>query len=416
MTPLSLPMLLCYGLFGLPLAMVALPIYVYLPQFYAERTGMPLAAIGLALLAARVVAACVDPLLGGWIARGRAGYPRFVALAIAPLLAGFVLLFHPPAVRGAAALGWFLATLSLAYLGFSLATIAHQSWGAALAYAPVQRARVTGVREGCGLLGVLLAAGVTGAAGYGALSVAFCVALLACAALLLAYGVRPAGLAVGSKISLAPSLPWRALAAPLREAPFRALFGVLLVNGVASAIPATLFLFFATDRLQLGPRAPLFLLLYFGAAAVSMPLWVTLAQRFGEARAWGGGMLASALVFVWAYALGPGDALAFGAICTLSGFMLGADLALPPALLAGVIAGAGHAGQREAAYFGLWNWGVQMTLALAAGVSLPLLAWLGYVPGQGAGLSALGAAYALLPCALKLMAAALLRRAPLNHV
>ena len=37
MTTLRLPQLLNYGLFGLPLAMVALPIYVYLPQFYAER-------------------------------------------------------------------------------------------------------------------------------------------------------------------------------------------------------------------------------------------------------------------------------------------------------------------------------------------------------------------------------------------
>jgi GPH family glycoside/pentoside/hexuronide:cation symporter len=440
MNHLSLRALLCYGLFGLPLAMVALPIYVYLPQFYAERTGMSLAAIGLALLAARILAAFVDPLMGSWIARAGAGYPRFVALAIAPLLAGFALLFHPPALSGMAALVWFLATLSLVYLGFSLATIAHQSWGAALTQAPAQRARVTGVREGCGLLGVLLAAGVTGAAGYGALSVTFAIALLSCAALLLAFAARPvragasarsaqhigatAGAASGPAAdpgtdALAP-LGWRALAAPLREAPFRALFGVLLVNGVASAIPATLFLFFATDRLQLGPRAPLFLLLYFGAAAVSMPLWVGLAQRFGEVRAWGGGMLASALIFVWAYALDPGAALAFGAICTLSGLMLGAELALPPALLAGVIGAAGHAGQREAAYFGLWNWGVQMTLALAAGVSLPLLGWLGYVPGQGAGVAAQGsgalaAAYALLPCALKLLAAALLYRAPLRH-
>ncbi|UUZ50514.1 hypothetical protein LP420_12130 [Massilia sp. B-10] len=32
-----MPMLLAYGGFGLPLAMVALPIYVYLPQFYAAR-------------------------------------------------------------------------------------------------------------------------------------------------------------------------------------------------------------------------------------------------------------------------------------------------------------------------------------------------------------------------------------------
>ena len=100
----------------------------------------------------------------------------------------------------------------------------------------------------------------------------------------------------------------------------------------------------------------------------------------------------------------------------LSGLAVGADLALPPALLAGVIGAAGHAGSREAAYFGVWNWGVQMTLALAAGIALPLLAWLGFVPGSGGATGALVAAYALLPCALKLVAAALLWRAPLRNL
>jgi len=89
---------------------------------------------------------------------------------------------------------------------------------------------------------------------------------------------------------------------------------------------------------------------------------------------------------------------------------------LPPALLAGLIGAAGHAGRYEAAYFGWWNWGVQMSLAFAAGLALPSLAWLGYVPGSSQGLPALSAAYALLPCALKLLAALLLWRTPLQDI
>jgi Na+/melibiose symporter-like transporter len=97
---------------------------------------------------------------------------------------------------------------------------------------------------------------------------------------------------------------------------------------------------------------------------------------------------------------------------------LGADLALPPALLAGVIAAAGHHGEREGAYFGLWSWMTKMNLALAAGIALPLIEWLGYTPGTSSegGLEALTVAYALLPCALKLVAALLLWRARLNDV
>jgi len=409
-SPLALPAVFSYGLFGLPLAMLALPIYIYVAPFYTQRTSLGLAQIGAVLLAARIAAAFIDPALGAWIARGARSYALCIALALPLLLLGFGALFHPPVMPEGATLAWFLASLLLVYAAYGLASIAHQSWGAALSQALDQRSRVTAVREGCGLVGVILAAGLTSVLGYEGLSLVFAVCLLACATVLLRYGPRPPPPVAPPNI-LATS--W---SVPFRQRAFRHLFAILLINGVAAAIPATLFLFFAGDYLRLGPYAGLFLIVYFCAAAASMPLWVALARRYGEARAWSASMLAAALVFVWAYGLDAGAMWGFGTICLLSGLALGADLALPPALLAGLIGAAGHAGRHEAAYFGWWNWGVQMSLALAAGIALPLLAWLGYVPGQGGGLPALSAAYALLPCILKVAAALLLWRAPLQHI
>jgi Na+/melibiose symporter-like transporter len=426
---MSLKAMLSYGLFGMPLAMLALPIYVYVPQFYAQRGGLTLALIGAALLAARTAAAFVDPLLGWWITRSGGAYPRFVAMALPLLLLGYGALFHPPALAEAAELAWFLGALMLVYLGFGMATIAHQSWGAALTQRPGERARLAAVREGCGLLGVMTAAAVPALAGYNALSITFAAILLIAAASLLFKAPRPAsarasaGNAANTAATIAsttsaamPVAPGLSeMLAPFRQRRFRWLFAVLLVNGVAASIPATLFLFFAEDRLRLGANAGLFLLLYFASAAASMAAWPAIAARVGEARAWMGSMLLTAAVFIWAYGLGAGDVVSYGVICALSGLALGADLALPPALLAATIAHAGDSGKREAAYVGAWNWGVQMTLALAAGVALPALEWLGYRPGMQQGLAALSLAYALLPCALKLLAAALLWRAPLHH-
>jgi glycoside/pentoside/hexuronide:cation symporter, GPH family len=99
-------------------------------------------------------------------------------------------------------------------------------------------------------------------------------------------------------------------------------------------------------------------------------------------------------------------------VCVASGIALGADLAVPGALLAGVIQRAGHAQQLEGAYFGWWNFATKLNLALAAGVALPLLALFGYTPGarDEAALAALTLAYCALPCALKLLAALLLWR------
>ena len=121
-------------------------------------------------------------------------------------------------------------------------------------------------------------------------------------------------------------------------------------------------------------------------------------------------MLLACATFIWAATLGPGDVRGFWLVCALSGLALGTDLALPSALLAGIIAQQGDQGQREGAYFGWWNLATKLNLALAAGLALPLLGWLGYVPGQQteSGLRALTWAYAVVPCAIKLAAAALL--------
>jgi len=192
---------------------------------------------------------------------------------------------------------------------------------------------------------------------------------------------------------------------------------VFVLSGMASAVPATLVLFFIQDRLNAPALEPLFLATYFVAAAASMPLWMRSVARRGLPRSWLAGMLLSVLVFVWAASLTSGDVAGFWWVCALSGLALGADLALPGALLAGIIAARGERGLREGAYFGWWNLAGKLNLALAAGLALPLLELLGYRPGNTSpeGLQALTLAYAVLPCALKLLAAAGLYLAFVRH-
>ena len=202
----------------------------------------------------------------------------------------------------------------------------------------------------------------------------------------------------------------QALLHPWRYAPFRRLMAVFVISGMASAVPATLVLFFIQDRLQAPALEPVFLATYFLAAALSMPLWTRAVGRWGLARSWLLGMLLSVVVFIWAATLRGGDVLGFGWVCALSGLALGADLALPGAMLAGLIAQRGDRGLREGAYFGWWNLASKLNLALAAGLALPMLDLLGYRPGSASpeGLWALTLAYAVLPCLLKLIAAGVL--------
>ncbi|MRD46347.1 MFS transporter [Caenimonas koreensis] len=395
-----------YGLLGLPLAFVALPLYVQLPNFYAREFGVSLAALGAVLLVVRLLDAVVDPWIGAWIdklfARSAQAVLATSAAAAVALAAGFAWLFFPPRLGASALLGWIAAGLVLTYAAYSILTVAHQSWGAMLGGDDSERSRVFAWREGLGLVGVLLASVLPVLAGLPVTTGVLCAALAA------GWWAWSRSARPQAQPQQRERVDWRT---PFRHAPFRQLLAVFLLNGIASAVPATLVLFFVQDRLQAPPsQEPLFLGSYFLCAALSIPLWVRLVTRIGLARTWLAGMALAVCVFIGASTLGQGDGAAFIAICALSGIALGTDLALPSALLASVIEKAGLRGSGEGIFFGWWNFATKLNLALAAGVALPVLGFAGYAPGVRTpeALTALTLAYCLLPCLLKCAAGALL--------
>ncbi len=398
---------LSYGLLGLPLAFVALPLYVILPNHYAREFGAPLALLGLVLLAARLVDAVLDPIIGRWcdrlFARSIAAVLGASAVAAVVLALGlWGLLFPPSSVREAGTtvlLSWAGLLMAITYTAYSVVAVAHQSWGARLGGNEAQRSRVVAWREGLSLLGVLIAAVLPATLGLGATVSTF--------AVLLTLGWW-AWSRSATPIALKATGPSQHLgASPLRQPAFLRLLAVFVINGTASAVPATLVLFFVQDRLQASRSVePAFLATYFLCAALSIPLWVRLVARIGLARTWLAGMALAVVVFIWAATLGAGDVVPFLIVCALSGIALGTDLTLPSAMLAGLIGQLGERGQREGAYFGWWSFATKLNLALAAGLALPLLALFGYEPGarDPAALQTLTIAYCLLPCALKLLA------------
>lgn len=393
-----------YGALGLPLAFLALPLYVVLPGHYAAHHGVPLATLGFVLLATRAVDAVADPFIGqaADAVFARSTRRAWWSAAVAALVvgAGFPALFFAPVSAGHLVL-WLSSALLLTYLAFSVLTVVHQAWGARLGGDAKQRSRVVAWREGCGLVGVLAASVLPAQFGMGVTS-AVLIATLVVGMALLAGAPR-----VESRGVPAQPIHW---ALPWRSGPFRGLLAVFMLNGIASAVPATLVLFFVRDRLQLANAQALFLGAYFAAAIVSVPMWVQVVRALGLARAWLCAMGLAVAAFAWVLALGAGDGAGFVAVCIASGVALGADLTIPGALLTGVVQRDGQGARAEGVYVGWWNSATKLNLGLAAGVGLPLLALAGYAPGQRdpQALRALTLAYVAVPCGLKLMAAALL--------
>jgi glycoside/pentoside/hexuronide:cation symporter, GPH family len=404
---------------------VALPLYVILPAHYGDELGVPLASLGLVLLGSRLLDALADPLIGLWadarLGRRGAGW-RGIALAAVVLTMGFWALFFPPVDGPSERLIWCAVTLTLTCWAYSACSITHQAWGTRLGGDAVARARWVAWREGLGLAGVLVANGLAVSQGPVAMAAALSLTL-ALAVWLLKRApqpdMRPLPASAPSRDSQGlAAQAWQAWIKPLRHGEFRRLLSLFLLNGIANAIPATLVLFFVRDVVQRPQWVGACLGAFFLAGALSIPLWVRMVRWVGPSTAWAMGMLGYVFTFGGVVLLGEGDVLAYGMVCLASGFMLGADLTLPGTLLAGVIQRHDEARpalpgdtqsplpSSEGIFTGWWQLATKLNLALAAGVALPALTWLGYTPGtrDPQALWHLTLVYGALPCVLKLMA------------
>ena len=419
---------LLYGLPGLALAMPTIPVFVFLPTLYAETVGLGLAAVGVALLAARLVDGITDPLVGWLSDRVATRWGRRKPwIALGGLLAApaLLMLFLPPEGAG---VGYLLGWSILLYVGWTLVNVPYTAWGAELSGDYNERARLTGWREGLMIVGILVAGAMPVLAtalglgeGTGLVMIAVAAIVLGTPAItLLLWRVPEVPLAAGRPRP--PASLWRQARDVLGNRPFLRLLAAWVLNGMAGGLPAALFPLYLQHGLGVdeGTRDAL-ILAYFLAAVVAIPGWLWLARRWSKHRAWAAAMALACVSFIWVPLLGPGDVAPFLVICLLTGAALGADLSLPPAMQADVIdLDALRTGRRrEGVFFALWGMGTKGALALAVGLAFPVLGWVGFdaraESNDAAALATLAGLYAVAPVVLKLGVLALVWNHPLTR-
>ena len=403
----------CYSALAVPIAFAGFPLYVLAQDYYATIHAMPLGLLGALLLGLRFFDATLDPLIGLVSDRFRSVTHGGMVVSSLLLCAAITGLFCLTPVAPAT---WFVLCMALAVMAYSFLTINLNTLGGLWCDDPDAQTKITTVREACGLLGLVVAVSlptlfkhyVSGPPAY----LYYCLSL--CGVMVVAWlffwpwlaqYARPVLLHQRPSFSLRFSLhvisgtTWR----------FLTVYGLAML---ASAIPAILVLFFVRDLLGAENLAGVFLLVYFLSGAAAMPLWTLISTRYGKYRGWLFSMLLAVVNFVWAFFLQAGDVWQYGVICALSGLALGADIALPPAILADLI----HRSQTEehaALQYSLLALFSKLGLALASALVLPVLGMVGFVPmsvNSQPALLFLSTAYAFIPCLLKLGAAALLAR------
>jgi Na+/melibiose symporter-like transporter len=448
--------LVAYSTNQLPLNMAALPVVLNVSHFYGEVLKVPLGIMGLIFIAARVIDAVQDPVIGlisdKFTHRGPRGRLTFVALMLPLMIGGFYMLFHPPEAlfTEATLLAlWLFVALFIVHLGYAGVSISYHAHGAELTDDYNERTRVTVGREVFGLMGMTLAVVLptilTGPSmfgehqGYVYMGLIFIPVALAFALPTLLWSppsVHPPVVRENPEIhvryfrnwlvSLAPMLarPTRNMEtslslktlvpffAPMKNRLFRRLLLVFIINGSALGVAVSVMLFYVEHVLKGNKtQAGIILLVYFGAAALSVPMWLLLSRRYTKTVAWFFAMVMTVVAMSLAVFLGAGDFALFLPIAIVTGLGIGADYGLPPSVLADIInAPEGKDTQGDTgAYFGLWALSTKLATAIGAAGSLPVAALLGFNPSRGQYSStALIFVYIALPVAIKIVAALLI--------
>lgn len=389
-------MLWRYALFSCALGMAGLPIYIHAPKYFVEQYEISLATLGLALLILRSIDFFQDPLLGRLASStlSRGSFPLWISTAF--MCFGMILLFAIPAVISP--LLWFSISLIILFSGFSFAYIRLYALGVE-AFGMEDQIKIARWREAGTLIGICLAAAaptilsILGSNGYKNFAFLFC-SLIIVATFLINSEFSKTFVKVQKRItSVFP-----------KDSGLQRLLLFVFLNALPVAVTSTLYLFYVDHVLGLDALGGALLILFFLSAAFSAPFWTRWAEQYGGLQVLRISMLVSILSFIWAYNLNAGEAIAFSIICFATGLSLGADMTILPAIFAKRLAKTKHDAN---AGFGIWNFSNKLTLALTAGILLPIMEFAGFeTQDMRSSLSReiLTVSYAIIPCGLKILA------------
>ena len=405
-TGLPLATTLAYGAGNFAFALLGLVVAVNLQFFYTDYVGLSAGLVAWSLLFARVFDSFVDPVMAYVSDRTRARLGRrrpYILGAALPLGVAFYYLFTPPesadpAARQTPLLLYMVALYTTTYVIWTVGAIPYYSLGAELTDDYHERTRVIAVREAFSLGGLLVATILPaylidvygGRAGYSFMG------------LILGLGTSVALLVSGAFVgeraefrALPPTLgPYAGWLATLRNPHFSRLLLAFVLSAIAGAVPATLVIYVSVYVIGTPswwaesipgwlPTWSYYLLVYFLAGVLSLPLWNGVAQRFGKRATWGLAIVLATLTSAGCWWLAEGSIALFTVILVFGGISFGNFIALPPSMVADLIdwdeARTGH--RREASYFGIWSFATKFGNAFTGFAALQVLEHVGYLPG-----------------------------------
>ena len=423
--------LLAYAAPAFAMAVVGIPIYVYIPKFYTDVVGVHITLLGSLILGVRLFDAVTDPFIGFVSDRTVTRFGRrrpYISGGALLLALSIYFLFNPPEGSPTFDTVWFGIWIFSVFLFWTLVEVPYESLGPEITFDYHERITLFAWRDGALIAGTLVAASSPALVSHilqlsstGADEKAkfFWIAVVYAPLVVLFCGWCVSFIREQVPISephrAGPVSGFRTV---LRNRPFMILLASYTVAAFGSNLPATLILYYVEYVLQ-SRMADVFLVLYFVTGVLFLPPWVILAKRTGKKAAWILSMAINTGAFVGVFLLGPGDDWIYGILVFFSGIGFGATIALPSSMQADVIDYdeliTGE--RREGHYIGLWSITKKLAAALGVGSALSLLGAAGYTPNAAQSdqvLWMLKVLYALVPSACNLLALAIALAYPIT--
>mgnify|MGYP001358603396 FL=1 len=379
-----------YSGIAMPMAAMGMPVAVYLPRFYSEGLGLSLATVGAIFTLARIWDLVTDPVMGLVIDRFESRWGRrkhWVALSIPVLMLAVWMVFmpNPDSVTPYYLAFWLLVL----YVGYTMLTISHLSWGAELASSYDARSRLFGWREIYVIAGMTIVLAIPAFLEFTGNSAEdikvasmgwFCLIGFPILVLPVLYSIPDTTAKSQSNIE------WRqALAVIFRNRSMVRLLIADLSRGLGMSVSGALYIFIAATYFALPKHASIALLFYFLSSFLAMPLWMKAAYKFGKDNA-----LKAALGYVVVINLAlipfaePGNVAVLWIFTISFGMAFGA----PPMLLRSMMADLTdedelrNGQKRPGLFFALLTTTDKVGAALGVGLSFTILEMaFGFEPG-----------------------------------
>ena len=388
-----------YSLPSIPLAAAQIAVYIAVPAIYSKIAAVGIGITGLVIMISRVIDMITDPILGTYLDRmvEKIGWKFWLLIGFPLISIGIFILFNP--LDGLEIISLLLGIIFVT-LGWTFFSIPW--WGIGIAISNSNsndRFKVVSFRELLTIPGVILGLFLIHFSNISG-EIFLIISILFLSPLFIKKIPIP-------NISNVKGTSYFLNIKNLfkNNSNFKYLCLSYFFIGLSNGVTSILFILFVEFIIGGSPQN--FLSIYFISAFMGLPFVYILASKYNKKRIWTSFIILACICFLPVVFLSNNSTTLFMVICIISGFCLSADLIIPSSIQADIIYKEQQQNKNVLVgkIYSVWSFIQKLSLALSAGVCLPLLGYFGFNPSEvNTQLLPLSFAYGIIPIILRIPA------------